>query len=288
MIHLVNHFNTQLAIKHIHSTLRRFEVYPYTCTHRVLRTYQNLFPMQCNITCKNCFINMEFQILIKQYTWRGTLLVEAGFILNGLVCALVLIEPRKRHIAEQCVDVELDDIGSSTTTDADVANRAAAANNVDDEAEQEQYKLIPTDSVEQKMGVHIVDDTDVYSSNTTGNAKKADIDGHLYNAIAKHEEKALGNPNDAFVEYEPKLMVGSKPKQTTRRWLSLKPLMNPGFLVFVLSNILIELALNTPFIYLPDMMVNMGYSTGQAAFVITIIGKVYYMNMYFSTHSTNL
>lgn len=68
-------------------------------------------------------------------------------------------------------------------------------------------------------------------------------------------------------------LLKKKKQKKNKRWLSFEPLRNPGFLVFIFSGILAEMALNVPFIYLPDMMVNKGYSTQSAAMAITVIGK---------------
>lgn len=64
-----------------------------------------------------------------------------------------------------------------------------------------------------------------------------------------------------------------KEKKDGKRWLSLKPLRDPGFILFMVSNILAELALNTPFAFLPDMMVYKGYVKEQAVWVMFCIGK---------------
>lgn len=59
-----------------------------------------------------------------------------------------------------------------------------------------------------------------------------------------------------------------------KRWLSLSPLRNPGFIIYILSNLLVEWGMNTPFAFLPDMMVHKGYTKQDAVWIMFIIGKL--------------
>lgn len=58
-----------------------------------------------------------------------------------------------------------------------------------------------------------------------------------------------------------------------RRWLSLRPLRNPGFVLFLVSNMITELTLDTPYSFLPDMMVHKGFTKNQAVWVMFNIGR---------------
>ena len=61
---------------------------------------------------------------------------------------------------------------------------------------------------------------------------------------------------------------------SNQRWLSLSPLKEVRFLLFICSNMLMELSLMTPFTFLPDMMSQKGHEKKAAVFMMFLIGTV--------------
>ena len=61
-----------------------------------------------------------------------------------------------------------------------------------------------------------------------------------------------------------------------KRWFSLTPLKNVGFLFFLASGFLIEVALNVPFTFLPGMMIQKGFHKQDAVWMLFIIGILWF------------
>ena len=75
------------------------------------------------------------------------------------------------------------------------------------------------------------------------------------------------NQTRAFTEDVQRNYTGQK------RWFSIAPLRNPGFVILIVSNLLTELAQNVPFAYLHYMMVDKGFPKQDTVTVIFFIGK---------------
>ncbi|XP_052219200.1 monocarboxylate transporter 4-like isoform X1 [Dreissena polymorpha] len=81
----------------------------------------------------------------------------------------------------------------------------------------------------------------------------------IFNPMSKINQKR------AFTEEVQRNYTGQK------RWFSIAPLRNPGFVILIVSNLLIELAQNVPFAYLPYMMVDKGFPKQDTVTVIFFI-----------------
>lgn len=192
-----------------------------------------------NIDKKSLTNSFCFQILIKEYTWRGTLLIEAGFILNGLACATVLRKPNN--------------FSSTNSQKSERIVQLSTSFRRPDVNEFGQERLLSTDNKEEKVNIQI---------NEKLSYSKGGVDCKADKNIEKIELSNIGtNESD-------------RQTKVKRRWLSLRPLKSPGFLLFMVSSMLRELALDIPFAFLPDLMVNKGYAKEQAVWVMFIIGKL--------------
>lgn len=193
-----------------------------------------------------------YQILIDKYTWRGTLLIEAGFILNGLVCALVL---RKPDTKTQPAEVGNEYVGQVLEEFKNDKN-----------CENNQEKLLNEEIGNEKLNTKLVPkSSDRLVFHEKNSASKKDI---IQNEVDAGE---IVGEMDGMIEKSTNIKK--------KRWLSLSPLRNPGFIVYMLSSLLVEWGMNTPFAFLPDMMVQEGYTKQDAVWVMFIIGKLPYLRL---------
>ncbi|XP_060584274.1 monocarboxylate transporter 13-like [Ruditapes philippinarum] len=263
------------------------------------------------------------KVLIDTYTWRGTLLIESGIVLNGLVCALVLKQPATRAESTNAI-VELDtdntkddntkeentkEVGPFTelnhcdhisgicrSDDQELCNERGHEN--DKSVKLETYKenrdsasLLANDGeVELSIipkGIELKQTTEedpdeahpliistdkiingaTYSENSCETCHEIS----LYNN--KNSDSKLLNVDKQTDENSVKLQE-EEGTDKRKRWFSLSPLKNIGFLFFLVSGFLIELALNVPFTFLPDMMLQRGFQKQDSVWMLFVIGLV--------------
>ncbi|KAH3718248.1 hypothetical protein DPMN_061049 [Dreissena polymorpha] len=197
-------------------------------------------------------------MLIDEYSWRGTLVIQAGMILHGLACSLVLRplnhtarEPDNRGQRKTITDTELNkkrdlhngDSVEITSFQQNVSLKLISNSNL--------KKVVFETKLLEKQGIE-EDDT---------NTCTEIIEITLAESILQINQRRALN-EDVQRNY-----TGQK------RWLSIAPLRNPGFVILIVSNLLTELAHNVPFAYVPYMMVDKGFPKQDAVTVIFCIGK---------------
>lgn len=186
----------------------------------------------------------NFQILIDNYTWRGALLIEGGFILNGAVCGLVLIQPDE--------NTKLEDSEINLRNDETLQTQNSLKMNVCTQRLKSEVNKL---SEQQACIQHNLRSESNHFKGTWSSSMNDDTIIEIYRKIS--EENV-----DKISHYS----------KDEKRCLSLEPLKNVGFVLLVLSNMLIEFGLNTPFAFLPDMMIQRGYRSQDAIWIMFVIG----------------
>ncbi|XP_045201070.2 uncharacterized protein LOC123554788 [Mercenaria mercenaria] len=307
------------------------------------------------------------KVLIDKYTWRGTLLIEAGIVLNGLVCALVMKSPKKisenMYVNEETIREDDKETKSVPAVDQyhgapnnhsvdaqellDVNIRSKVENvetntyshivhkpiksckdtedhiryiesphgntmNLKEDTDQGEVKETYETDVDVTFPLitttneimNKVNDSPLSISDTSKCENKCSKENDLTTMCADNDGKICQESSvevftrtdttktvkihntevpsiemkeeTKFINYTNKTenVDNEKCETDNRRWFSLAPLKNTGFLVFLLSGILIEMSLNTPFIFLPDMMLHKGFEKQDAVWMLFIIGLV--------------
>ncbi|XP_052782923.1 monocarboxylate transporter 3-like [Mya arenaria] len=202
------------------------------------------------------------KVLIDTYTWRGTILIEAGIILNGLLCALVLRPLPKKGLK---MHAEENGIGKSEDDPIELRERLIA---VDNDTEEEGF-IDGIDKGDEKITLKKPNDfKEIHISNNQLHERGSK------ECAMKHSENIADTEDteDTSEEKSKRLHENNEGAAGAKRWISFAPLKNPSFLLFILSNILTELALNVPFSFLPDLMVQKGYQRSQAVWILFIMG----------------
>jgi hypothetical protein len=278
---------------------------------------------------------------------RGTLLIESGIVLNGLVCALVLKQPATKAESTN-VNVELD-------TDNTKDDNTKDDNTKDDNTKEvgpftalnhsdHRSDVFPSDEQEfsyerghendngAKLGTY--QDLRENRDSATLFAKDSEVELSVIPKGIEDKQTTEEDPDEAhpliistdkiingatYLENDCETSHGislynnknsdskllSVNKQTDensinlkinatntlsgnrnieevkveegtvnrKRWFSLSPLKNIGFLFFLVSGFLIELALNVPFTFLPDMMLQRGFQKQDSVWMLFVIGK---------------
>ncbi|KAL4220689.1 hypothetical protein ACF0H5_021085 [Mactra antiquata] len=206
--------------------------------------------------------NPVSKILINKYAWRGTLLIEGGFILNGFVIALLLVQPGTRKRGRS---ITITDENASYLKDTEIEGSPlypVAMDTEDDYMKKTTcYPLKMTEGTSTKLSSGVID------------SEQYTVNG---NVLSGGKSQSY-NSEDTFIELKSD-GIGSdghdNVKKDTKRWLSLAPLKNIGFILFIVSSILIEFSLNTPFAFLPNMMKGKGYDAQDIVWIMLIIGMM--------------
>ena len=216
--------------------------------------------------------------------------MQAGIILNGVLCGLVLTPvPEKTvfgvdrttetdtekpksltHICDHLYEKQTKHIDNGHE---DTECFLAGANDGATELSEKHFQD-PSDEqrecMEMSDTLYVESQTSSYASVKEYNTCRGEkLDGDLESQDMLR--KSLSNCKDNGHNAETSLIRSQKQR---KHWISLKPLTNPSFLMFIFSNLLTELALSVPFAFLPDLMLMKGFDRQQAVWVIFTTGRI--------------
>lgn len=256
----------------------------------------------------------SIQILIDKYTWRGTFIINAGILLNGTICALVLRPPDETltPLFKEGLDKEEKELLETDKNRSDYRvsrlklmelhcckgnvktakeNRVIQTHGTNYEVNRSENPNVEniTDKGSDNLSECQENENDSLSSVTieyrpsTEKGPSVDSSEIETTRFETTQSEMFKKIVDESVENDPfmnstSVTITEKNNQTgsqelkPRRLFSLAPLKNPGFLCFLVAEILIQLSLNTPFTFLPDMMLHKGFQTHDAVWMLFIIG----------------
>lgn len=205
--------------------------------------------------------------LLDEYGWRGTLLIEAGLVLN-CVAFSALYRPLPDN---------------PCGTEVNQQNNILLAN--------------VFDTKESRERINCVENTEDSTLNCSECLEKrhTDINGALNNELIRHYDLHVPQkevPNGEINEFSTFLIdnkeqiIANKDVPTKSTEMStlascikcskelfrFSLLKDPSFLVFFLSGFLVSLAYNVPYTYLPDLANSLGYSVSEGVLLISYLG----------------
>ena len=225
--------------------------------------------------------NPLIKVLLDEYGWRGTILIQAGLMLNCV--ALALLYRPLPHLAQESSDVhnEEKDIGS-------LAEKEALSRNIGHNSEYDtgvkyhncengvHLKEINRD-IKNKSDKYLNYELEVYASNHTAVRNDSEEPKGEENELSSfmHNNKELVKSYDDVISYKSTSERKSICEQCgifSREMFRFSLLKDTSFLIFMLSSFLISVGYNVPYIYLPDLTVKLGYSRSQGALLISYLG----------------
>lgn len=247
------------------------------------------------------------QFLVDEYGWKGAVLIEAGILLNccvfGLLFRPLTVDSSRKPLAEQQDEIQMMPVNGTHVEDAispvhknlthlmdsngsraraqtvssviSLPREVALMNGSSDSPADHSIRAFSSD-----MWLHKFDEDKPKNHHLTVSPmarKDAFYSGSLLNIPLYRSNPALYNRSIlSLAEESDESREGSKCHPLTkccRQSLHhLTLLKDPIFLLFTISNFLTSLGFCVPYIYLPDLAIQLGIGRSEAAFLISVIG----------------
>ena len=208
--------------------------------------------------------------LLDEYGWRGTLLIEAGLVLNCVAFG-ALYRPLPGSISK-IGDEEMKgkDHVFNTNTYTNGSEKDIQTNiSKNFVSEPKRYSSdFPRESnrfLEYELKVIVHQNKDVRENHESNG------DMSEYSSFLQHSQE----DNPSCGAQDGKFEKPSKLKQcmnSTRELFRFSLLKDPSFLVFFTSGFLLSLSYNVPYIYLPDLAFRQGYTKSMGVLLISYLG----------------
>ena len=219
--------------------------------------------------------------MLDEYGWRGTILIEAGMILN---CAALgfLYRPVPQAVTEPC-----DEKKREENTLPLLEKKEAAVNDLEksyDHSIGQEYSTYGkkdlvksvnpeiTRVAENSTGLNF--EIKVIKRQTAPDGNEIHSDTNEFPLFVRDRKECndfIDGKNSHISVYETK----SNCEQFTSFSIEIfkfSLLKDPSFLIFFLSSFLITVAYNVPYTYLPDLAVKLGYSKSEGVLLISYLG----------------
>ena len=242
--------------------------------------------------------NLITGYLLEKYGWRGTILIQAGILLNGIVCGLIFVSPqasgdkirsRERNGKQSDVDHEeamcLNPTESSTSginfdnikNNFECNYMPVAAVDINRDG-QETYEVNS-----EIYGNNYTERFDNFEDSTTRNSGKAisrssDMNFASGNADNKEGEAKLQWKTSEDKEVDSKVQMNiidvKKDKGMCNELCDVSLLQNAKLLAFLLSGFFVNLAFTIPFNFVPDQAIENGMDKHEAYWLASSMGKL--------------
>lgn len=224
------------------------------------------------------------QMLLDEYGWKGTVLIETGLLLNCIPCGAVfrpLEAPRKKSVpmanqAERRDDLELTE--KVNGIDGEAVKTVVPTTGATSDHISDRRRLSSTSfSSEKAPAVPVagpMDRKDVYYNRSLQNIPMYKSDPDLYRrsvaSIPRESVEDDGDKDGGGCRLSRCLRSGSDGGASKLMDCSL--MVDPCFLLFAISNLLTSVGYVVAYIFLPNRATVAGLPEKQAAFLISIIG----------------
>jgi len=191
------------------------------------------------------------QLLIDEYGWRGAILIEAGILLNGLVCGAILrplTVPVAYHLAFD-------------------------SSRLQDSVTSELSPQFMSPVLKQRSRV-AVESTSVGIDNSleqTSTVAKIDSPSSQYLHTVKQQELYARNSLLNLTLSTCSLPVQLQASRTSTK-KSRYVFCNAVFVLFIIATVLASVGFCVPYVFIPDRAIQLGQSEDHAAMLLSVIG----------------
>lgn len=228
-------------------------------------------------------------LLLEEYSWKGTILIETGILLNCIICGAVFrpMEPNPQLKTEAKQANET----AQWEADAGVINKSVAAIQMSENARlASSLTSIPHHNSKNIKRKRFLSEADkVENGNPTELLCPSSRRDVYYPASLEHIPMYKADPE----EYKKSMTVIKEKKEVQdndsclsnfrnfvrdffnelRETMDISLLWDLVFMIFAISNLLTSIGYCVPYIFLPDRAQSMGIANRkQASFLVSIIG----------------
>jgi len=217
--------------------------------------------------------------LLSEYSWKGTLLVEAGILLNCIVCAMVfrpLTIPKKPCLTEFEVLTEEQPVNVIGAEQSKIAVKSASFELLQTLAETSQdVERRRHFSESQKSSTSCTSSTELVGPMARNDSFYYKSLDHIPQCQANRDEydrsmmplKEPGNKS-----WLAKIGVSKETRQTISEVMDFRLLLDIVFILFGLSNLLTSMGFIVPSIFFPNIGLCLGFEKHESFWLISVLG----------------
>ena len=226
--------------------------------------------------------------LLSQYSWKGTVLIEAAILLNCILCGMVfrplniaakpnpaeaepLMEekPANRQFAKSPHVKQLS-MGPKSASNLELPQMSSTS---EDSTRKRQFSesqaaVLARVSSTQAAGAMNRKDVFYTKSLTSLASYQADRDEYIRSMTALREQPE----DEADQSCLARIGITKEMRQTISEMMDFRLLLDLVFILFAVSNLLTSIGFVVPYIFLPNRGIKLEFTPGEASFLISMVG----------------
>jgi len=219
--------------------------------------------------------------LLQEYTWKGTVLIEAGILLNCILCGMVF---RPLNIPQNPEPAEAEPVTEKKSTDVDrpqesrmgpkslsvdIPQASATDNGVRRRMLSESQKSSAVNTSLTHLAPPMAR-KDVFYTKSLDNIPqyRADRDEYVRSMTSLREQPEVPQDKGCLA----KLGLTQEMRQTISEMMDFRLLLDVVFILFAVSNLLTSIGFVVPYIFLPNRGLRLGFDSNQASLLISMVG----------------
>jgi len=214
--------------------------------------------------------------LLKKYSWKGTVLIEAGILLNCIICGLVFRPLSIQKKTEPAADEKLTaDANQSRIAIKSASNLELPQTSKPDTTRRRQFseshKSAHSPAVSRTSSTNLAGPMtrkDVFYTKSLDHIPqyRSDRDEYVRSMTSVREQPEQG---ESFLA---RIGITSEMKQTMSEMMDFRLLLDVVFILFAVSNLLTSIGFVVPYIFLVHRGIHFGFSKSRSSFLISMVG----------------
>ena len=224
--------------------------------------------------------------LIQEYSWKGTVLIEAAILLNCILCGMVfrplnvpkkVDPPETEPVMEEKpqVGAEQTKIGIKSASNLELPQTASTSKQ--DAARRRQFseshKASHSPAVSRTSSTHLTGPMarkDVFYTKSLDHIPqyRADRDEYL-RSMTSLPEQPEPQPDKSCLA---RIGITAEMRQTVSEMMDFRLFLDAVFILFAVSNLLTSIGFVVPYIFLPNRGLRYGFSSSQSSWLISMVG----------------
>jgi len=220
--------------------------------------------------------------LLAEYTWKGTVLIAAGILLNCILCGMVfrplsvpkLVDPTEPEmVREEKPAVEESRMGtkSASVEIPQISSSAGAEVERRRQFSESQKSSASRTSLTHGAVAGPMSRKDVFYTKSLDNIAqyRADRDEYVRSMTSLPEQPDDEPTKKTCLE---RIGITADMRRTIREMMDFHLLLDIVFILFAVSNLLTSIGFVVPYIFLPNRGLRLGFSPNEASLLISVVG----------------
>ena len=218
--------------------------------------------------------------LLSEYSWKGTVLIEAAILLNCILCGMVfrpLNIPKKPDLAKEEAVAEEKPTNTIRAEESKMAVKSASTLELPQTSQDVQRRRQFSES--QKSGT-----PGTSSTQLAGPMARKDV---FYTKSLDHIPQYVANRDEyvrsmTSLKEEPdsqpdkgclaKIGITKEMRHTVREMMDFRLFLDVVFILFAVSNLLTSIGFVVPYIFLPNRGLRLQFTKTEASWLISVVG----------------